>query len=86
MKGNGWLRSKVRQHRLRQKYANRTHRIWASGVYFDEDKRRLCWFNNLWNRKYWRGVANRRLRHKKNVPNYGAYRKFFYMILNCDRW
>ena len=85
-RSNGWLRAKIRRHRLWKKYDNRTRKIWTTGVYFDEDKRRLCWFNNLWNRKYWRRNFNHRLRHKKFIPNFGAYRKFFYLVLNCDRW
>ena len=84
-KSNGWQRSKCRQHKLYQKYLNSDNKIWTTGVYFDTDKKRLCWFNNLWHRKFWRRIFNRRLRHIKKLPNFGGYRKIFYLVLNCDR-
>ena len=39
-RSNGWLRAKIRRHRLWKKYDNRTRKIWTTGVYFDENKRR----------------------------------------------
>lgn len=32
---------------------------------------------NLWHRKFWRKNFNRRLRHKKFLPNFSGYKKFF---------
>ena len=84
-RSNGWRRSKVRQHRLEIGLKNSTNRLWTTGVFFDEDKKRLIWFSNLWHRKYWRENFNKRLRHIKNIADYNFYRKIFYLILNCDR-
>ena len=81
---NGWLRSKTRQHRLEQGLKNTSNEIWTTGVFFDEDKNRLIWFSNLWHRKFWRVVFNRRVRHIKNIPDYNFYRRLFYLVLNCD--
>jgi len=83
-RSNGWLRSKTRQHRLEQGLKNTSNEIWTTGVFFDEDKNRLIWFSNLWHRKFWRGVFNRRLRHIEDIPDYGSYRKNFFLELNCD--
>ena len=84
-RGNGWRRSKIRQHRLEVRFKNTPqHHIWITGVFFDEDKNRLVWFGNLWNRKFWRIIFNRRIRHIKNIPNYNFYRRLFYLVLNCD--
>ena len=84
-RSNGWRRSKVRQHRLEIGLKNSTNRLWTTGVFFDEDKKRLIWFSNLWHRKYWRENFNKRLRHIKNIADYNFYRKIFYLVLNCDR-
>ncbi|MBQ7704403.1 MAG: hypothetical protein IJT73_03105 [Selenomonadaceae bacterium] len=83
-RGNGWQRSKIRRRKLYKKYLNGNHKIWTTGVYFDTDKKQLRWFNNLWHRKFWRRNFNRRLRHKKFLPNFGGYKKIFYLVLNCD--
>ena len=83
-RGNGWRRSKNRQHKLELGLDNTSNRIWTTGVYFDEDKERLLWFNNLWHRKFWRVIFNRRLRHINDIPNNNFYRKIFYLVLNCD--
>ena len=84
-RGNGWRRSKTRQHKLELGYKNTPHRhIWITGVFFNEDKNRLVWFSNLWHRKFWREVFNRRIRHIKNIPDYNFYRRLFYLVLNCD--
>lgn len=45
-RSNGWCRSKVRQHRLEIGLKNNTNRLWTTGVFFDEDKKRLMWFSN----------------------------------------
>ena len=85
-RGNGWRRSKTRQYRLELGYKNTPHRhIWITGVFFDEVKNRLLWFSNLWHRKFWRIIFNRRVRHIKNIPDYNFYRRLFYLVLNCDR-
>lgn len=84
-RSNGWRRSKIRQHRLEMGLKNNTNRLWTTGVFFNEDKKRLVWFSNLWHRKYWRENFNKRLRHIKNIADYNFYRKIFYMVLNCDR-
>ncbi len=79
-RGNGWRRSK-----LVLGYKNTPqHHIWITGVFFDGDKNRLVWFSNLWHRKFWREVFNRRVRHIKNIPDYNFYRRLFYLVLNCD--
>ena len=84
-RGNGWRRSRTRQHKLELGYKNTPHRhIWITGVFFNEDKNRLVWFSNLWHRKFWREVFNRRIRHIKNIPDYNFYRRLFYLVLNCD--
>lgn len=81
---NGFFRSKKRQHKLKKKFKSRSKQIWVTGVFYDEEKGRLDWFSNLWHRKYWRGIANRRVRHKKEFLQNGGYKKFFYMVMNCD--
>lgn len=81
---NGHFRSRTRNHRLKLKLECENNAIWTTGVFFDDDKNRIVWYNNLWNRKYWRGMANRRIRYSEDVPDYGSYKKFFYMVLNCD--
>ena len=84
-RGNEWRRSKTRQHRLELGYKNTSHRhIWITGVFFDEVKNRLLWFSNLWHRKFWREVFNRRVRHIESIPDYNFYRRLFYLVLNCD--
>ena len=83
-RGNGWRRSKTRQHKLECSVRNTSTQFWTTGVFFDEDKNRLVWFSNLWHRKFWRITFNRRIRHIKNIPDYNFYRKIFYLILNCD--
>lgn len=81
---NGFFRSKKRQHKLEKKFKSMSNQIWVTGVFYDEEKGRLDWFSNLWHRKYWRGIANRRVRRKKEFLQNGGYKKFFYMVLNCD--
>ena len=84
-RSNGWWRSKIRQHILELGYKNTPqHHIWITGVFFDEGKNRLVCFSNLWHRKFWRMIFNRRVRHIKNIPNYNFYRRLFYLVLNCD--
>lgn len=83
-RSNGWLRSKNRQHKLERGLANTSNLIWATGVFFDEDKERLIWFNNLWHRKFWRENFNRRIRRMKNIYDNNFYRKLFFLALNCD--
>ena len=82
--GNGYFRSRTRNHKLKLKFQSRSNETWTTGVSFDKVKNRLVWFSNLWHRKYWRGVANHRVRHNEDVPDYGSYKKLFYMVLNCD--
>ena len=84
-RSNGWRRSKIRQHKLEISLKNDSNRLWTTGVFFDEDKKRLIWFSNLWHRKFWRENFNRRIRHIKNISDYNFYRKLFYLVLNCDR-
>ena len=81
---NGYFCSRTRNHRLKLRYQSRSHFLWTTGVFFNRNKNRLVWFSNLWHRKYWRGVANHRVRHNEDVPDYGSYKKLFYMVLNCD--
>lgn len=81
---NGFYRSRKRQRKLEKKFKSMSNQIWVTGVFYDEDKGRLDWFSNLWHRKYWRGIANRRVRRKKEILQNGGYKKFFYMVLNCD--
>ena len=83
-RSNGYFRSETRNHRLKLKFQRRDNKIWTTGVFFDRYKNRLVWFSNLWHRKYWRGVANHIVRHTEDVPDYGSYKKLFYMVLNCD--
>ena len=84
-RSNGWRRSKIRQHKLEISLKNNSNRLWTTGVFFNEDKKRLIWFSNLWHRKYWRENFNRRIRHIKNMSDHNFYRKLFYLVLNCDR-
>ncbi len=81
---NGFYRSRKRQHKLEKKFKSMSNQIWVTGVFYDEEKGRLVWFSNLWHRKYWRGIANRRVRRQKEFLQNGGYKKFFYMVLNCD--
>ena len=83
-RGNGWCRSKIRQHKLECGLKNTLNAILTTGVFFNKDKNRLVWFNSMWHRKFWRRVFNRRLRHIEDIPNYGSYRKKFFLELNCD--
>jgi len=48
-------------------------------------KNRLEWFCNLWHRNFWRKEANHRVRNKKEFLQNGGYRKYFYMVMNCNR-
>ena len=84
-RSNGWRRSKIRQHKLEISLKNNSNGLWTTGVFFDEDKKRLIWFSNLWHRKFWRGNFNKRIRHIKTISDYNFYRKLFYLVLNCDR-
>jgi len=83
--GNGFFRSRKRQQKLEKKFKTKSNEIWTSGVYFDEKKNRLEWFCNLWHRKFWKKIANHRVRHKKEIIQNGGYKKIFYMTMNCDR-
>ncbi len=83
--GNGFYRAKKRQQKLEKKFKKKSKKLWTSGVYFDENKNRLEWFCNLWHRNFWRKEANHRVRRKKEFLQYGGYKKYFYMVMNCDR-
>ena len=47
-RGKGWFRSKNRQHKLERELSNTSNFIWATGVFFDENKDRLIKFNNFY--------------------------------------
>lgn len=77
--GNGYRRSKENRRRLKKLYES-TKNSYGAGAWFSDRKQRYIRYapsNTPGYTKYLRRISNRKVRHRKELLNHGAYKKAF---------
>ena len=75
----GYKRNKQEHRRLKKLYEKTKH-SYGAGAWYDDDKERYIRYspsNTPGYTKYLRLMSNRKVRHSKELLNYGSYKKAY---------
>ena len=74
----GYHRSQERNRRLKKLY-DETKQHFLCGAFYDDDKNRYVKYSlsDIGQSKYYRNLANRKVRHSDDIQSGGSYRKAY---------